>query len=126
MGVVTTSPGEFALGSLNDSTGWLPLFDSTEDPCVTIRGTFVGTIALQTSDQPDATKTRTTDITTYAAAAQPFAMPRQLGGWFRLVMSAYTSGTAYIGVGAPVGPDGVPIRLRPQVATNAPAVDSFT
>lgn len=126
MPAVANSPGEFELSALSASTGWIPLFDASDDPCVTIRGTFVGTLTLQTSDQASATKTRTTTVTTYTAAAPTFALPRILGGWFRMIFTAYTSGTAFIGIGAPHGPDGTPVRLAPQIETNAPVGDSFS
>lgn len=126
MGQVAGNPGEFSLGSLNDSTGWLASFDAASDATFTIRGTFNGTVALQTSDQADHTKTRVTTIATYTAIAGPLSLPRVIAGWFRLIMTAYTSGTAYVGIGAPTGPSGTPIRLAPQMETNAPAVDSFT
>lgn len=124
MTTVAGSPSEFALGSLNDETGWIALFEGTGDVCVAIDGTFTGTITLLLSRQQGATKTRTHTVATYTAAAL-FALPRTLGMYFNLRMTAYASGQAQIAVGAQVGVAGSPIVLQPQMLTNIPALDTF-
>lgn len=127
MTAVAGNPGEFSLGFLNDSTGWLPLSGLSDDPCFTISGTFVGTIQAQTSDQSDYVKTRFTVAGTYTTPQGSLAIPRIAGRWFRLIMTAYTSGTAYVGVGKPniAGADPVACTLSPQVFTNNPVGDEF-
>lgn len=125
---VSGSPGEFALGSLNDSTGWLQLSGLAGDPGFNITGTFVGTISFQVSNQSNAVKTRYSTPATYTGPAGPLGIPRQDGRWFRFIMTAYTSGTAYIGITAPghAGSDGTPASISPQLDTNVPVGDLFS
>ena len=127
MTAVAGNNGLFSLGSLNDSTGWLPLFGIVDDPCFGITGTFVGTITLQTSNQSDAVKDKTSSIATYTVPVGSVAVPRIAARWFRLIMTAYTSGTAYVGVGKAncAGQDSIPVSLSPQMQTNSPVGDEF-
>lgn len=111
------SSGESALGSLNESTGWLQLSGLTDDPGFNITGTFVGTISFQVSNQNSAVKTRYSTPATYTGPTGPLGIPRQNGRWYRFIMTAYTSGTAYVGRTAP---------SSPQVDTNDPVGDSFS
>jgi hypothetical protein len=129
MAQVAGSPGEFTLSSLNDTTGWLPLSGLADDPTFTITGTFSGTISIRISNQAHPVKTRYNTLpTTYTLPTEsPLAIPRIAGRWFCFVMTAYTSGTAYIGLTAPnrAGTDGTPSSVSPQVSTNVPPVDEF-
>lgn len=99
-GPVANNPGEFVISGLNDDTGWFPYEDVVEDVSFNISGTWVGTIALQFSNQSDYVKTRIGlgAIATYTANQEPLAIPREGGRFFRFIFSAWTSGTAYIGL----------------------------
>jgi hypothetical protein len=127
MTVVANNNGEFSLGSLNDATPWLPLFGLSEDPGFSIMGTFVGTITFQISYQSDAVKTRLREPSTYTAPAGPLAIPRADGRYFRFIMSAYTSGTAYVGLSMPMrsGEDPVPGPITGQPQIPEPATHEF-
>jgi len=127
MTAVLGNNGLLALGSLNASTGWLSFAGIVDDIGVDITGTFVGTITLQTSNQDDFAKTAISNIATYTAATLPFALPRIAARYFRLIMTAYTSGTAYVGVSKPnsAGRDSVPVPVTPQAHFNGPGVDYF-
>lgn len=126
MTAVAGSPGEFTLGSLNDATPWFPLFGLADDPGFNITGTFVGTITIQTSNQGDEIKTRVSALpTTYTTATGPRAMPRNASRWFRAVMTAYTSGTAYFGLTAPNSIDGVPASISGQMQGGQAVGDAF-
>jgi len=127
---MTTVPGNtglFTLGSLNASTGWLPFAGIVDDVGVDITGTFVGTVTLQTSNQDDAIKTAISNIATYTAATLPIALPRIGARWFRLIMTAYTSGTATVGVSRPnsAGRDSIPVSLTPQPKLSGVGADYF-
>jgi hypothetical protein len=122
MGQVANNPGEWTLSSLNDATGWFPSSGLDDDPCFSVTGTFVGTIAVQTSNQSDYVKTRIRQETeTYSTPAGPLAIRRVAARYFRFVMIAYTSGTAYIGLAAPnrAGENGTSSTILPQTDTNA-------
>lgn len=125
--VAGSGSGEFALGSLGASTGWLPLIGLADDPSFGITGTFVATIELQVSYQADYAKTRYTTKATYAAAQAPTAIPRNAARYFRLIVTAYTSGIAYVGVSEPnrAGQDGTPSPVSPQMKSSGPGVDYF-
>lgn len=120
MTAVANSPGEFSLGSADDSTGWIPADASIDDIAFNITGTFVGTITLQVSNQSDVTKTRYSTITTYTTTQAPLNIPRELGRFFRLIMTAYTSGTAYVGISKGRQPNGEAFNLVPQGNTGSP------
>lgn len=127
MTAVAGNPGEFSLGFLNDSTGWLPLSGLSDDPCFTISGAFVGTIQVQTSAQSDFVKTRVTVAGSYTTPQGSLAIPRNADRWFRLIMTTYTSGTAYVGLSKPniAASDPIACNLSPQVFTNNPVGDEF-
>lgn len=127
MAEVAGSPGEFALGALNAATPWLQLFGLAEDPGFNITGTFVGTITFQVSNQSSKVKTRVSEPASYTAIAGPLAIPRADGAWCRFIMSAYTSGTAYVGFTKPLGAgqEGVPGNIQGQVDSNVPGTDIF-
>lgn len=127
MAQVAGNHGEFSLGFLNDSTGWVESHGFVDDPCFTITGTFVGTIQVQTSDQSDYVKTRFTVAGTYTAPTGSLAIPRIAGRRYRLIMTAYTSGTAYVGIAKPniAASDSIACSPSPQVFTNNPVGDEF-
>lgn len=114
MTAVSNNPGEFSLGSLNDSTGWIPMDNVLDDIAFNVTGTFSGTITLQASNQTDVTKTRYSTITTYTATQSPLNIPREVGRYIRLIMTAYTSGTAYVGFSKGLNTDGTLYDLTPQ------------
>jgi hypothetical protein len=121
--------GEWALGSLNAATPWLPLQGLSDDVCFDITGTFVGTVTIQTSNQDDFVKTRISSIASYTGAVSPLGIPRIAARWFRVQMTAYTSGTAYLGLSRPntAGKDPIPVNLTGQMQTNvqSPPPDYF-
>lgn len=121
MGEVANNKGEFSLGSLNDSTGWIPLDSIVEDFAFNITGTFTGTISLQVSNQSDETKTRLSTVTTYTTAQSPLAIPREIGRYVRFIMTIYSSGTAYVGLSKGIDSAGQLVDMRPQTSSNAPA-----
>jgi hypothetical protein len=114
MTAVANNPGEFSLGSLNDSTGWIPMDNVLDDIAFNITGTFSGTITLQASNQSDTTKTRYSTIATYTTTSSPLNIPREVGRYIRFIMTAYTSGTAYVGLSKGLDPDGRLFDLAPQ------------
>jgi len=119
---VANNPGEWSLSGLNAATGWFPSFGLNDDPCFSLTGTWVGTVAVQTSNQTDYIKTRYRQETeTYSAPAGPLAIRRVAARYFRFVMIAWTSGTAYIGLAAPnrAGDNGTSSSIQPQTDTNA-------
>lgn len=122
MGQVANNPGEWTLSSLNDTPGWFPLFGLEDDPCFTLTGTFVATVAIQTSNQSDFVKTRYRQETeTYATPVGPLAIRRVAARWFRPIITAYTSGTVYFGLAKPnrAGDNGTSSTILPQTDTNA-------
>jgi hypothetical protein len=121
MGQVANNPGEFSIGSLNDSTGWISLDSIVSDIAFNIAGTWVGTIALQVSNQSDATKTRYSTVTTYTANAGPLNIPREVGRFVRFICTAYTSGTAYVGFSRGLDANGQLTNLTPQGVTGTPS-----
>lgn len=123
MGTVSGSNSEFSLGSLNDSTGWISLDTIVSDVGFNITGTFVGTITLQQSNQSAATKTRYDDVTTYTAATPQRGLPREIGRYIRFIMTAYTSGTAYVGFSKGLDANGQLVDLTPQGASPTPSGD---
>ncbi len=128
MTAVAGSPGEFSLGALNETSKWLPLLGLTDDLGFTITGTFVGTVSVQISNQGDETKTRYRTLPdVYTSAAGPLAVPRIAGRWVRFIMTAYTSGTAYVGISAPnrAGSDPTPFSVSPQVEQSGTIGDAF-
>ena len=118
---VANNPGEFSLGSLNDSTGWISLDSIVSDIAFNISGTFVGTISLQVSNQSDETKTRYSTVTTYTATSAPLNIPREIGRFFRFAMTAYTSGTAYVGLSKGLDANGQLVNLSPQGVSGTPS-----
>lgn len=118
------SAAEFSLQSGSDSTGWIDLRSTVADVCFNITGAWVGTIALQVSNQLDYTKTRYSQVTTYVANQAPLTLPRRLGRYFRFVFTAYTSGTAYIGFAPGVGSNNSLVDLAAQSNTSIPT-DAF-
>ena len=120
MAQVTNNPGEFSLGSSNDSTGWISLDSIVSDIAFNITGTFVGTISLQVSNQSDETKTRLSTVTTYTTTQSPLNIPRELGRFFRFTMTAYTSGTAYVGLSKGIDANGQLTNLSPQGVSGTP------
>jgi hypothetical protein len=96
---VANNPGEYAIAGLNDDTGWFVYDDVAEDIGFIITGTWVGTITLQVSNQTDFVKTRIAPpIATYTTNQESLNIPREVGRFFRFIFTAYTSGTAYIGL----------------------------
>lgn len=127
MTAVAGNPGLFALGALNAESGWLQLFGLEDDIGFNIAGTFVGTITLRVSNQSANTKTYYSDLpTTYTTATGSRAVPRKAGRWLNFVMTAYTSGTAYVGITAPnVAGSGEPASIAPQMITGGDGTDQF-
>jgi hypothetical protein len=121
MGSVANNKGEFSLGSLNDSTEWIGLDTIASDIAFNITGTFSGTISLQVSNQTDTTKTRYSTVTTYTATSAPLNLPREIGRYFRFIMTAYTSGTAYVGLSKGVDVNGQLVDLNPQGTSSTPS-----
>lgn len=119
MTVVANNPGEFSLGSLNDSTGWIDIRGVADDFTFNISGTWSGTITLEASNQSDYTKTRTSTVTTYTANTAPRGLPR-VGRFVRFKMTSYVSGAAYVGFSEAKMADGRLIDLAPQSNTNDP------
>lgn len=95
---VAGNPGEFAITGANDDTGWIAYDDVVEDIGFNITGTWVGTIALQASNQADRIKTRYSTVVSYTSNQEPLNLPQEVGRFFRFVFTSYTSGTAYIGI----------------------------
>lgn len=95
---VANNPGEFAISGLNDDTGWFPYDDVAEDISFNLTGTWVGTIALQVSNQNTVEKTRFSTVASYTVNSEPLNIPREVGRYFRFIFTAYTSGTAYVGL----------------------------
>ena len=124
MTAVAGSQSEFSLGALNASTGWIRYDGVVDDIGFDITGTFVGTITLQSSNQSAETKTRYRTVTTYTAGAGPLAMPRLVGRYFRFIMTAYTSGTAYVGFTRGIDANGQLVDLTPQ-GTSSSGVGDF-
>lgn len=118
---VANNPGEFSLGSNGDSSGWIPADASIDDIAFNITGTWLGTIALQVSNQSDVTKTRISTVTSYTANQPPLNMPREIGRFFRLIFTAYTSGTAYVGISKGRNPNGEAFNLAPQGTSSDPS-----
>jgi hypothetical protein len=121
MSNVANNLGEYSLGSLNDSTGWIPLDGTVADVAFNITGTFVGAISMQISNQSDYTKTRLSTITTYTSTQNPLNIPRELGRYVRFIMTAYTSGIAYVGFSKGVNGEGRLFDLRPQDNSDTPS-----
>lgn len=95
---VAGSPGEFSITGLNDHTGWFEQDNIIEDIGFNITGTWAGTIALQASNQTQYTKTRFSTVASYTSNEEPLNIPREIGRYFRFIFTAYTSGTAVIGL----------------------------
>ena len=115
------STSEYSLGSANESTGWFDTFGVNGDIAFNITGTFVGTIALQVSNQADATKTRFSTVTSYTAVQPPLDIPcsqesGRIARYFRFILTAYTSGTAYVGIDSTYDTLGQPVVLSAQSA----------
>lgn len=127
MTAVLGNNGEFSLGSLNAATGWFPASGIVDDIGFSVKGTFVGTVTLQMSDQDDYVKTRIDSIADYTAPTGRLAIPRIASRWFRFIMTAYTSGTAYVGLSKPniAGHDSIPAAISPQLHSSGPGVDYF-
>lgn len=129
MTAVAGNVGEWSLGALNAATPWLPLFGFVDDPCFIITGTFVGTIAVRISNEDDYVKTRFAALsTTYTAPSAPQGIPRISGRWYQLIMTAYTSGTAFVGISRlnSSGKDSQVVSPSAQLQTNyAPLSDYF-
>jgi hypothetical protein len=125
MTAVAGSSSEFALGALNavsggtNTQGWIRLDNIVSDIAFNITGTFVGTIALQVSNQTDETKTRYSTVTTYTTTQSPLNIPREVGRYFRFIMTAYTSGTAYVGFSKGIDANGQLVDLTPQGTASA-------
>lgn len=116
------SAGEYSLGVANESSGWFDTFGVNGDIAFNITGTFVGTIALQVSNQESATKTRYSTITSYTTVQSPLDIPcsqesGRVGRFFRFILTAYTSGTAYVGIDSTYDTLGQPVVLSAQSAT---------
>lgn len=125
MTAVAGNLGEWALGSLNAATPWLPLQGLSDDVSFMITGAFDGTVTIQISDQDDYVKTRYVSLSgPYTSATAPLAIPRIAGRWFRAQMTAYVSGAAYFGLSRPnvAGKDPIPVNLTGQMQTNAQAI----
>lgn len=120
MTAVPSNPGLFSLGSQNDSTGWIPLDSIIDDIAFNISGTFSGTISLQVSNQTDYTKTQYSTVTTYTATQAPLGLPRDIGRYFRLIMTSYVSGTAYVGISKGRSTGNQLVDLTPQTNSNDP------
>lgn len=120
MTAVAGNLGEWALGSLNAATPWLPLHGLSDDVCFDITGAFVGTVTFQTSNQDDYVKTRIPPGTNYTAPTASQGVPRIAARWCRWIMTDYTSGTAYVGLSRPniAGQDPIPVNLTGQMQTN--------
>lgn len=127
MTAVPGNTGLFALGSLNASTGWLPFSGIVDDLGADLTGTFVGTVTLQTSSQDDFVKTAISNIASYTVPTAPLGLPRIASRWFRYIMTAYTSGTAYVGLSKPnsAGKDSIPVSVTPQFKGSGPGLDYF-
>lgn len=130
---VTGNPGEWSIAGLNDATPWIENSGFSQDAAFIITGTFVGTISLQVSNQRDEVKTRLIALsTTYTApSTAPLAIPSgdsvSVAKFYRFIFTAYTSGTAYVGLSKQntAGGDPVPVSASGQLQTNVPIGDYF-
>jgi hypothetical protein len=119
------SDSEYSLGALGESTGWFDNRSATADVGFNITGTFVGTIALEVSNQAATTKTRYSTVTTYSAPTAPLNIPRELGTYWRFVVTAYVSGTAFVGISPTIDANGQVVHLSPQsVVSGRPTGDA--
>lgn len=114
MTAVANNPGLWSIASLSDHTGWFPLDNLVDDIGFNITGTWVGTIALQVSNQADYTKTLYSTVVSYSSNQPPLCIPREAGRFFRFIFTAYTSGTAYIGLSKGRDTGGSIIDVPPQ------------
>lgn len=118
-----TSPGEYSLATTSETTGatgWIPTDHITADFAFNITGTWVGTITLQASNQGTYAKTRYSNVTTYTANTAPLNIPREVGRYIRLIFTAYTSGTAYVGFSKAIDANGQLVTLSPQDQSSDP------
>lgn len=89
----------FSIDVNTPDTGWIDASWLTQDVAFNITGTWVGTIALDISNDPTpTTKTQySSAVATYTANQAPLGLPRNIGSFFRFRRVAWTSGTAKIG-----------------------------
>ena len=119
---VRQSQSEFLLAALNEETGWFDLRGATADFGFTLySASFVGTVELQVSNQlSEPPKTRYTTVTSYSASAGPLNIPREVGSFVRFIVTAYTSGSMYVGISPTIDANGQVIYPNPQGNTNHP------
>jgi hypothetical protein len=95
-----------------DDNGWFDTSALPEDASFTISGTWIGSIALDVSNEEyeqGVARSQYRTAATYTSNTGPNEIPRNIGRFIRFRRSAWTSGTAYIGVHPP--------SLRPEGAT---------
>lgn len=98
------SKSEYSISGSGDGTLWFDYSVATDPISFTITGTWSGTIELQVSNEQPATpststRSRYSTVSSYTANQGPLEIPLNIGCYFRFVFTAYTSGTAYIGIG---------------------------
>jgi len=105
---------ETSISGAGVATEWLDLQGSVSDVGFAIVGTWVGTIAIESSDQEAYAKDRITEVETHTANTGRRRLPRDIGSFVRFRFTAWTSGTAFIQFTRAVGPNNELFELSGQ------------
>src|SRR5690349_16488276 len=103
-------------GGNNADSGWLDISWLTADISFSIYGTFVGTVALDVSDDPALPKNNYRTPKTYTTGQDPLGIPRNIGSFIRFRRQSWVSGVALIGLSNGINSNGQvkPVSVQSQ------------
>lgn len=85
--------------ALNDNTGWLDFAGNVANWGFDLEFSGSMTIQVQASEDPNFAKSTWTVIDTWTTNSGRRRMPREAGTYIRFIVTAYTNGFCYVGVG---------------------------